>query len=444
MNAVAMPPSVNALPILQGQFALLKLGGQIGLVERPAPGNGWSDSGDVVAYRKVDAVLLLQRALQHIPSNQNSKAVIKDFFESTSTVVFDSIAYDPRPTGPNVINLWQGPTVKAIPGSFSTIDDFLLDVVADRDCAVHEYLLNFLAHMLQAPERKPGVMLVLLGGQGTGKGTFFRLLNAIWGKSAIMTNQIGQVTGTFNNLLERYYVVWLDEALFVGDRKATDKLKNLITEPYIAVEAKYQTARSVFSCHRFFASANAEHFAHIDADDRRMLYLPMPTRQMGNIAYWTAISATLTSPEVAAFVHHLMQRDISTFKPSTRPVSSALTRQKLLSLTGADAWWHSVLQVGTVEHFGWPGVPIELGATTFISSADLVSAYESHARRTGDRLRSVSQQQLKHNLQRLCPSAQYRRATASGTQVRGYDVPTLAQARSDFASVIGANLVWSL
>jgi hypothetical protein len=448
MSAVlAMPTLVDPVAELQKEFGLLKLGGKVGLVELPKNGQSWGDLGCVQQYKKEDAKVLLERSLQLIASASNSAVVIKNFFASPRTKVFTQIAFDPRQTSSSVINLWRGPTVIGVPGPFLTIELFLREVVAGGDMVVYEYLLNFLAHMLQKPEVKPGVMPVLMGGQGTGKGTFFKLLSAIWSKTSLITNQIDQITGRFNNVLETVYVVWLDEALFVGNHAATDMLKSLITEQQITIEAKHQTPRSIFSCHRLFAATNADHFAHIDRDDRRMLYLPIPNKHQGDIGYWERVNSALASDELAALVAHLEQRDISKFVPSRRPRSRALAEQKLRSLTGIPAWWFDVLETGVFrEELGFlsSGTQTTWDASHFMSSRDLISALQRFARDHGTRHKTATESALKQALEKLCPSAIHTRAMHYGNQARGHSLPTLATARREFAEYMKVDIEWGL
>ncbi len=445
MNAAvfALQQLVDPVAELQKRFALLKIGNQVGLVELPQVGVSWGYSGSVDFYGRADGALLLTRALQNIHSSVETKSAIGDFYASPRTHVFTDIVFDPRPTPAIAINLWRGPTASGCTGTFETLESFLFNVIAGKDVTVFEYVMNFVAHMIQKPEEKPGVMPVLFGGQGTGKGTFFKLLQAIWGRTSICTNQIEQVTGRFNNLLERTYVVCLDEALFVGNRNATDKLKSLITEQQITIEAKHQTPRSIFSCHRLFAATNAEHFAHIDRDDRRMIYLPIPATYQNDPAYWIQVNAALNSAELPALFHHLAHRDISTFNPRQRPKTKALTDQKIKSLTGFDAWWHDLLQDEQASRYLGASVRLNQAATSFVSTADLRSSYEAHAQRGGSwKDRQLSEVALRTRIQRLCPSAVSARKKISGAQLRGYDLPALAKARQEFEAFIGGEVEW--
>ena len=55
-------------------------------------------------------------------------------------------------------------------------------------------------------------MLVLYGGQGTGKGTFIRLLEAIWPYTTVMIQDANEVVGRFTGVMERSFFVCFDEA----------------------------------------------------------------------------------------------------------------------------------------------------------------------------------------------------------------------------------------
>jgi hypothetical protein len=450
VRILAANSEINPVAELQKSFALIKLGGKVSVVELPPPDVSWGVHGTPQMFAKNDGSTLLTRALQLVPSFKPPKDVIADFFASPSTAMFDDIAFDPRPTGPSVINLWTGPTVMGGPGTFPIIQQFIDEIIANGDPLVTTYLFNFMAHMLQRPEEKPRVMLVLMGGQGTGKGTFCRLLQSIWSRTTLVTNQIADVTGNFNSVLERKFVIWLDEALFAGDYKATDALKSLITEPTISLHAKYQEPRNIFSCHRFFAATNASHFARTDVDDRRFVYLPVSDRHKGNRAYWDALNGALASPELPALVDHLQNRNLVSFDPTRRPSSTALVGQKIKSLTGFDRWWYSVLQTGEMGANRYVLLceedTLELSPTSenFISTSVLVNCYQDFAKAHGLTGKSIDSRGLKDRLDVLCPLAQYHRAEKTGKQKRGYRIPSLPVARSEFETFIGGALEWPL
>lgn len=439
-NVVPVPvtPSISPLQSLQQAFGLLKLSGAVWVVELAdidAMQAGTREAG-LAMYKPEAAKLLMQRHLEALPVKSSPGKVITEFLVSPSTRVYDATAFSPLPTLPKTLNLWVPSPVVPARGDWSVIREFLLDVICDGDRALYVYLIAYLAHMLQRPEEKPGVMIVLLGGQGTGKGTFFELLRAIWPSSTLVTSDAAHVTGGFNAALERSYVVAMDEALFAGDRKAADRLKALVTEPTITIEEKFQPRRSIASFHRFFAASNHAHFAQVDPDDRRYLMLRVSEGRKGDFGYWKKLHEVLRDPAViAATVHELLGLDLSAFNVRERPRTKELTEQKLASLNGFPRYWAHVLDTGSF-HFGGAWT-----ASRFIATSDLLAGWAEFER--GTRIYGVRDERDIHaTIKKLCPSAKPDRKMVRGCQQRGQQLPDLPLARTDFAAAMGGEVVW--
>ena len=85
---------------------------------------------------------------------------------------YRGLQYCPNNVGlkPSHLNLWTGwGDVKPTQGDCSIVTDHILQIVANGDQAKCDFLLNWLADLLQNPTRKPGVCVVLRGRQGCGK-----------------------------------------------------------------------------------------------------------------------------------------------------------------------------------------------------------------------------------------------------------------------------------
>lgn len=435
------------LQALQARFALVRLEGTWFVVDRDAIAaiaQGLRpDAAGIDFFKKQDADLLLRRHLESLPmACSNVNPVLRSFFDSHNTHVYNRIAFSPHDEGPQTINYWSPPTVRPESGDWSIIREYLENVLCGGDHDAADYLLHYIAHMLQRPGDKPGVMIVFLGPQGTGKGMFFNLLQAIWGRTTLRVSSVVQIVGQFNAALERAYVVCMDEALFKGDKQSTEKLKSIITEPLLHVEQKYQPSHTIKSVHRFFAVSNNAHFANIDPDDRRMFYVRVGNDRAQDLQYFAGLDNAIHDPAVVgAMVHDLIALDLRGFQVRRRPKTAELARQKLLSLAGFDRYWFEVLGAGRFRRQNF--LDDEWGdRPTFVSSESLIEGWRENDR-NGTRYDAPQINDLPTKLLRLCPSAKKARATLPGRgQHRGFSVPALAVARQEFETFIGAQVFW--
>ena len=140
---------------------------------------GQRDS-DINMYKLAEGKILMRANLEALPISCVSKKVAEEFPVNPRTLRYDEVAFTPTATPKMTLNYWVPPSVEPVAGDWSVIETFLLNIICDRDRTLFDYLIKFLAHMWQKPEEKPGIMIVLLGGQGSGKGTLFNLLQSIW------------------------------------------------------------------------------------------------------------------------------------------------------------------------------------------------------------------------------------------------------------------------
>lgn len=439
------------LAVLQKQFAIIDLAGEIrvvDLIQIDEILNGQSP-GEPAFYKKADAILMMKRALELLPVASNSQAVINDFWISPATVVYQGTSFSPCPTSSSTLNFWVGPCRPSDIGNPQPIFDYLRTVICANDVPSFNYLIGYLSHMIQKPEEKPGVMLVLLGRQGTGKGMFFILLRAIWPRTTLQVTDVDQVVGRFNAALERNFVVCMDEALFAGDRKAQDRLKSIITEPHINIEQKYQPSRSIGSVHRFFAASNHDHFAHVETDDRRFVFLRVSDVHRQDAAYFTKLAAEIHDPAtIGGFVHHLSTFDLSSFEVRRKPSSQEHQSQKLKSLQGFDRYWYEVLLAGNLNAgLGFPMNSDEWSGPKFVPTESLVRQYTSFDK-NAQRRQTVQSAEVLSAVARLCPSSKGTRQShqiagvATKAQKRGTQLPDLATARAEFERLMGGLIQW--
>jgi len=446
----------EALALLQNEFALIEIDGEIRVLKKKEIRNILAgDRKQRLSFvRRADAKLIMERLMEasNLPIAKTS-VVIEEFYKQPSTTHYVSTAFSPQQMPDNVLNLWSGPTPTPQQGDFSVIDNHIRDVICSGVEEYYEYHMNYLAHMVQKPEEKAGVMIIYMGGEGTGKGSMCRVLEAIWSHSTMQVSNVDDVLGRFTGALERSYIVWLDEAIFKGDRKSQDSLKTFITEPYIRIEEKYQPKREIESFHRCFAATNHKHFGQVSADNRRFFMLQVSEEKKINKSasaeeqkkqgeYWRRFYDALHDGKtIPAFLYHLKQRDISDFNVNQYTSTSTHKEQKLKSLEGIERFLFEALcvseQINPAPYHNDLNEPSEWDDGYWISTEKFKSALLSFDKQV-ERYEPLSNKEIISSIKRVIPSIELtRKSDADKMQRRGIDFPSLTRARKDFESAIG-------
>jgi len=432
---------------LQEVFAILDLSGDIRVInhQQIAGVMDGTIQGEPAFYKKADANLVMRRYLETLLIHSSPKLEIENFWNSPSTTMYTSTSFSPLSTNNQSLNFWVGHIADPSPGKWVLIRDYLRDVICDGNSETYEYLIRYLAHMVQHPEEKPGVMIVLLGGQGTGKGVYFTLLRAIWPMTTLQVSKIDQVVGRFTSALERNYIICMDEALFAGDRQSIDNLKSIVTEQHLHIEGKYQPSRTIESFHRLFAASNHEHFAHVESDDRRFVFLRVSNKRQKDTVYFSGIAAAIANPKIiSALLYYLLKKNLAQFNVRVKPQTDEQLLQKIKSLQGFDRFWYEVLSTPE-RYFDKSNV---WNQSTFISTTNLIGKYKGY-NESSDRYQPLQSSQVLEAVKRICPSAvtgirDFVEIYTGGKkeQQRGIRLPSLDVARNDFSTYLGHDIAW--
>jgi Family of unknown function (DUF5906) len=138
----------------------------------------------------------------------------------------------------DMLNMWRGFGITPQPGDWSLMHAHMLQVVCSGIQKHFDYFIQWMAYRVQHPGEPIGVAVALLGAQGSGKGIVARTFGSLFGKHFAHITHGDQLTGRFNASLGTSCVVFLDEALWAGDRKGEGVLKALITEPTFSTRSQ--------------------------------------------------------------------------------------------------------------------------------------------------------------------------------------------------------------
>jgi Family of unknown function (DUF5906) len=200
-----------------------------------------------------------------------------------------------EPGGPleipnDMLNLWRGFGIAPKSGDWSLMRAHIFNVVCGGNQEFFEYLINWMAYALQHPDKPIGVAVAFLGPQGAGKGVVARTFGSFFGKHFVHITHGDQLTGRFNASLGTSCAVFLDEALWAGDKKGEGTLKALITEPSFQMEAKFRDPIMVENRLRIMVASNNDWAVPTGVGDRRWFVLNVADTYAGtkHRDYWTA------------------------------------------------------------------------------------------------------------------------------------------------------------
>jgi hypothetical protein len=349
-----------------------------------------------------------------------------------------------QPGGPpeikdDMLNLWRGFGIKPMPGSWSLLRDHIFKEVCSRRQEYFEYLIQWMAYAVQHPDRPMGVAVAFLGAQGAGKGIVARTFGKFFGKHFAHIANGDQLTGRFNASIGMSCVVFLDEALWAGDKKGEGVLKALITEPSLQLEAKFRDPIRVENRLRIVVASNNDWAIPAGIGDRRWFVLNVADTYSGiaHQNYWDAVYNEIDRGGAAAMLHDLLSMDVSAFNVRAVPHTAAKALQQVHSLQGSMAWLHDVLQEGSIGGEQWQ----DAGLT--IETDRAYMCYVEFSKRQRDwkpEIRSVWAKNIRVALDSHINST---RPTKGATRVRSFQFAPLDDCRRQFASHLCApDLEW--
>lgn len=295
-----------------------------------------------------------------------------------------------RPDGnapADAYNLWRGWAVEAnTTASCRLFLDHVREVICNGNEAHFQWVLGWMAHMVQRPGEKPRSAIVLRGEKGAGKDIVAVYLSRLMHRTAYLnTSDQDAVWGQFNGAIANKLLLHLEEAFFGGDHRADSRIKNLITAETQTINEKHAPVFTVASFHRLFITSNELRVVNSTAGERRYFISEVSDKRCGDKAYFDALIAEMNSEGPAALMHHLRCYDLSDWNPRP-PATEALIDAIASNLTGVTAWMHDCIEakqiIGLDAETEWPD--------DAIPTPELRGAFDSWAAKAANRYRGIN------------------------------------------------------
>lgn len=226
---------------------------------------------------------------------------------------YHEVDFNPAlPPGHNghVWNMWRGFAVSPIHGGWDKLKEHIQKNICSEDDDRFKWLLNWLALGVQQPAHVIGTAPVLKGLPGTGKGILAHAYGRLWGPHFVSVTKDDHVRGRFNQHLEGRRFVYVDEAMFGGDRKNAGVIKTMLTEPQIMIERKGVDPIWLDNHMVFMIASNERSVVPADIGDRRWQVFEVSDQHREDKPYFSAIMKQLREGGYEAMLHELLERDI--------------------------------------------------------------------------------------------------------------------------------------
>lgn len=172
-------------------------------------------------------------------------------------------------------NLWREPTFES--GELTKEDEAIfvamLEEFLERLFPVDEerdYVVKWLANVIQNPTAYTSTILLLRGQQGVGKGSLVALMESLVGESNYTPLTVADIRGTKNGFLADSLLLHVEEFAY-GTPKDYDTLKRLTGSPRQLIRRPYYTPAKETVYPHIIIDSNEETPLHLGEGDRRFI-----------------------------------------------------------------------------------------------------------------------------------------------------------------------------
>lgn len=240
-------------------------------------------------------------------------------------------------------NIWKPSGVDAQGGDVSPFLDHMAYLFPDQEeCG---FVLDYLAMLVQRPEQKVNYALLVKGGQGTGKSWIGRLMTRIIGSPNVTQPSNSEVMSQWTAWTEGAQLGIIEELMCVGRLDMANRLKPIITEPTLRIEAKGCSLYSIPNHLNLMAFTNHDDAVPIERGDRRWLVV-FSDAESRDDAYYERLFDYLDGNGPSAVKQWLLDREIRLNPKGRAPKTKGKAEMRRLSLSEAEQHLAEMLEEG--------------------------------------------------------------------------------------------------
>jgi hypothetical protein len=240
----------------------------------------------------------------------NNSLSLSKKFPTYKGVTFNPNLDNADPRMFNMFNGFQAQEVETVNMDYiQPLLDHILTCWCSNSTALYRYVLQWFRQAFAEPWEKTGVVVLLLGDEGTGKGTLLDkfIKPYIYGEANSLTIQgLSKIVQRFNSALMNKLLVCANEVNSgEGFHDTFDTLKALITDPTFCPEKKGLDVLKDYPvpCN-FIFTTNNHNSVKLGRTDRRYLCLETSNRYVGDRDYFNRLYSFLASDVVQRNANH--------------------------------------------------------------------------------------------------------------------------------------------
>ena len=244
----------------------------------------------------------------------------------------------------NTLNMFRGLEIEKVRTTKTHSYEYILDLIrlnAGDNNDMYDWFIKYLAHLVQKPGILPGIAVIIIGEQGTGKSTLWEQFgNKVLGqKYALQSSNADDIIGKFN-LNKNKLLVVMEETEAKNTFENCSQIKTLITQPTKYYENKGKDKFKVRNCGRYVFISNNQTPVKIEHSDRRFIVSECSSRCIQNKEFFKKVNEEWNDPKaVRGFYDFLMEQDIENFDPARdRVITDVYEDMKSITIPTMARW----------------------------------------------------------------------------------------------------------
>ena len=284
------------------------------------------------------------------------------------------------------LNTYEPPAIKPVKGSVKHFRDYIEHLIPDKKD--RREVLRWLATLIAKPERRIGYAMLLISVQhGTGKSTCAtQILRPLVGHHNYWAPQGNKLLSNFNSWSEGIRLAVFEDTNAGSSWDAYQKMKPLITEPYIEIERKGLDAYMQRNFVHVFITANSYAALKMENADRRWL-IPRVTEEKKDRQYWVELRRWLTDGGLENILHWAKTRPADFYIEEGAHAPETNAKQDIIQSSESAAKTMYLALAETIRDYGGPIAIGEQSIRVWISSriGKLLTESAADMRRAGER-----------------------------------------------------------